>query len=367
MISYLLKQHPISSTAYTPAYTNVAYALLGYAQEALTGTPIDTALTENVFGVLGMYRTSFKDAPSTGGVIPGSDASAVGWDLDLGTSNPSGSIYSSTSDMVKAGQAILQSTLMSSARTRRWFQPMMQTSHMSSAVGAPWEMRYLTLPNERLSQVLTKQGDIGGYHAALALSPEHGLGWVVLTAGTMDSAAPKIRETLMNTFGNTFLPSAETQAWIESRANFAGTYVHKPTNSSVTVEMDPSGRPGLSVKSLVSRGVSVIGPNSPFIDLYGAGQSARLYPSNLKTISGRRDGAGEYDSRLGFRATFFNSTEENEIQDPCLMSWTALGAPVYGQVALDDWIFEMGEDGKAEVLDIRMFRLKMGRVKKCQV
>ncbi|KAJ8122621.1 hypothetical protein ONZ43_g1230 [Nemania bipapillata] len=53
LFSYLLKQHPIYPTAHSPAYSNVAYTLLGYAQQAITGTPIGAAIADNIFQVLG--------------------------------------------------------------------------------------------------------------------------------------------------------------------------------------------------------------------------------------------------------------------------------------------------------------------------
>lgn len=309
-----------------------------------------------------MTNSSFVDAPSSGGVIPGGNASEVGWDDDLGPTSPAGSIYSSTSDMVKAGQAILQSTLMTRARTRRWLRPLMQTGRLSTAVGAPWEIRYLTLPDQRVTQLYTKQGDLGTYHAALVLSPEHDLGWVVLTAGTTGSSATGIRESLMNSFGRVFLPMAERQAEEEAGSNFAGNYTDEATNSSATIRTGPSGSPGLLVTSLISHGVQIVGSGSPLIQIYGVGQSARLYPSNLRATKAATCGSGTYDSRLGFRATYFNATRPGEIQDPCLPAWTALGAPLYGQVALDDWVFEMREDGQAEMLDVRLLRLRMERV-----
>lgn len=364
LFSYLLKQHPIFPTAHSPAYSNVAYTLLGYAQQAITGTPVSAAITNNIFGALGMTHSSYTETPSSGGVVPGGDSSAVGWGDDLGPSSPAGAIYSSTSDMVKAGQAILQSTLMTRARTRRWLKPLTQTGYLSTAVGAPWEIRYLELLSERLAQLYTKQGDVGTYHAALVLSPEHDIGWVVLSAGTPDSKnVAVIREALMNSFGNVFLPMAESQAETEARVNFAGTFADEATNSSVTIEAGPSTGPGLLVTSLVSRGAQVVGPESVLIPAFSAGEFARLYPSNLRATSMSKDGARTYDSRLGFRSTYFNATKPGEIQDPCLTAWTALGAPLYGQVALDDWVFGMKEDGQAESVDVRLLRLKMDRVK----
>lgn len=362
MFHYLLGKHPIYPAGHAPAYTNTAFMLLGYAQEAITGKSFNTTVTEGIFNALGMDHSSFETTPESNCVIPGNNASLVGWGMDLGPTNPSGSVYSSTADMVKAGQAMLQSTLLSRAQTRRWFKPLIQTGYLGTAVGAPWEIRYMQLPHERMVQVYTKQGDLGNYHAALVLSPEHELGWVVLTGGTPDSTNPSnIRTELMNTFGTMFLPMAEQKARQEALPRFNGTYVDEATNSSVVV-LATDELPGLVVPSLISRGAQIIGPASPLIAEYGAGETARLFPSQMRTMSKRENGSGSYESRLGFRATFFKETEPGMIEDPCLYTWTSLGAPTYGMNSLDDWVFELGEDGKAEALDVRMMRLKMTRL-----
>ncbi|KAI0858788.1 beta-lactamase/transpeptidase-like protein [Xylaria cubensis] len=362
LFSYLLNQRPLYPTAHSPAYSNVAFTLLGYAQQAITGTPLSDAVTTNIFEALAMKNSSFSRKPSSGGVIPGGNESQVGWNEDLGPFSPSGAIYSSTADLVKAGQAILQSRLLSPAQTRRWMKPLTQTGYLSTAVGAPWEIRYLTLQDERVSQIHTKQGDEGTYHTAFILSPEHDLGWVVLAADATNTNAGRIRETLMNSFGDLFLPMAELQAQNEAGVNFAGIFADEATNSSVKIQTAPSGSPGLFVTGLTSHGAQVVGPESPLIQVYGVGQSARLYPSNLRATSRSKDGSGTYDSRLGFRAEFFNASQPGKIQDPCLSAWTAVGAPTYGQVALDDWVFEMQENGQAEALNVGFLRLRLKRV-----
>ncbi|KXJ86467.1 beta-lactamase/transpeptidase-like protein [Microdochium bolleyi] len=365
-IEQLLKQHPIFPTAHSPAYTNIAYTLLGFAQEAITGMAAGDAITANIFSALNMSSSTFSTKPSSGrGVIPQGDQASVGWDWDLGPTAPSGSIYSSTADMVKAGRAILDSKTLTPARTRRWLKPMSQTGVLGSAVGAPWEIRDIMLGavggGRRLSQVYTKQGDIGGYRAALVLSPEHDIGAVVFSAGLTGSNSAAVRETLMNAVGRVFLPLAEEQARKEARAKFAATYTDEASNSSVTIQID-EGTPGLMVKSMVSRSVEVIGPASPFLQVYGAGASARLFPTTLKTVRDKAAGDGTFTSRLGFRASFFNASGDlNDVQDPGLMQWTSLGAPAYGARTLDDWVFEMGEDGKAAVVDVRMLRMRLVR------
>ncbi|KAI0159517.1 beta-lactamase/transpeptidase-like protein [Xylariaceae sp. FL1272] len=387
LFSYLIRQHPIFPTSHSPAYSNLAFTLLEYAQEAITGTSLSDAMTKNIFHALGMENSSYSTPPTTGGVIPGGDATEAGWDADLGTGAPSGSLYSSTSDMVKAGQAILQSTTMSQAETRRWLKPLIQTGLATTAVGAPWEIRCplfqvqgpagklekttnaefwrlpdLTLPNNRMTQLPTKQGDVGSYHAALALSPEHDLGWIVLTADTTQTLQSSVRSDLLDAFSSVFLPSAESQAAAEAKDNFVGTYTDPATNSSLSLVENTNHGPGLFVESLISNGKQIIGPESPFISIYGAGQSALLFPSGLKAVSKAADGEGTYDSKLGFKTTYFDQGTKNEVDDPCLLTWTALGQPLYGGVALDDWVFEMGEDGKAKAVEVRILRVRLERV-----
>ncbi|KAH5554037.1 hypothetical protein HBI26_235230 [Parastagonospora nodorum] len=235
---------------------------------------------------------------------------------------------------------------------------MSQTGVLGSAVGAPWETRHLVL-YKRLMQLYTKQGDMGSYRAALVLSPKHGLGAVILSAGPIESNSAAGRETLMNAVGATFLPAAELQAREETRSNFARSYTDAATNSSVNIMVDAS-TPGLSVTHLSARGVEVISPSSPFIPLYGAGQSARLFPSGLRTKRAKASSTASYMSRLGFRASFFNATGDGgAVQDPGLMQWTSLGAPAYGSVTLDEWVFGMGEDGVMGKVGVRMLRVSM--------
>jgi hypothetical protein len=64
MMSQLLKRHPIFPTKHSPAYTNVVYAFLGFAQEAITGTPFSEALTKNVLSIT-TWSTRILASPSS--------------------------------------------------------------------------------------------------------------------------------------------------------------------------------------------------------------------------------------------------------------------------------------------------------------
>jgi hypothetical protein len=270
----------------------------------------------------------------------------------------------STRDVITAGQSILQSTLLTPAQTRRWFKPMIQTGYLGAAVGAPWEITYLESSNNRLVQYYTKDGDLNAYHTSLVLSPEHGVGFSVLAAGTATSNVTYIRSMLKVAFGEILMPAVEEQAKIEAGFKFNGTYIHQETNSSVTIAAGYNGHAGLTVLSLISNGVPIIGPGSSPSGFWSSeqhiGNTTRLYPTTLKSTA-RASNGDIYDSRLGFRAAFQPELLNDTVQDPCILNWANLNGVMYGQRGFDDWVFDISKDGKATSVDIRFFRLKLQR------
>lgn len=322
-------------------------------------------MQESVFDRLGMKHSSFKNPPKSGGVIPGTPLEST-WSWDIGMAgNAGGGIYMSAGDMVKAGQAILQSTLLSPAQTRRWFQPRIQTGYLGAAVGAPWEMTYLESPNHRLIPYYNKDGDIGAYHSLIVLSPQHEIGAVILVAGASESNAAMVRTLMKIGLGEIILPAVEEQAKVEAKATFDGSYIDAKTNSSVVIAAGYNGTTGLTVRSLISHGVPMMGPGtspeSPLSSSLGIGNTTRLYPTTLKTVSRKEGGSGRYESRLSFRAAFQQQAIGGTLQDPCILNWANLDGVTYGKQGLDDWVFEMSEDGRAERINIRALRLNLKR------
>lgn len=322
-------------------------------------------MSESIFKPLGLQYSSYSKAPASGGVIPGGDPLAAGWVRDYGVDSAGGSAYMSTADLVTAGRAILQSALLPPAQTRRWLKPRMQTGYSGAAVGAPWEITFLELPNNRSADFYIKDGDMDAYHSTLVLSPQHDLGFVVLSAGTT-STATLIRTVLKMALGEIFVPAVESQAQDEAGIRFNGTYVDEGTNSSVTIAAGHGGHPGLTVQSLISHGVPMIGPgsspDSPLATQLAIGNHTRLYPTTLKTVSRRSSGCGSYEARLGFRAGFQTQFISGTLQDPCILNWANLDGMTYGREAFDDWVFDLSEeDGKASAVNVRLLRLKLKR------
>ena len=79
---------PIFPTEQTPAYSNVAYILLAYALEEISGKDWLSLLTDNVISPLGLESTFYTVPNDTSrGIIPG-NATTVGWNNRLGDEGP---------------------------------------------------------------------------------------------------------------------------------------------------------------------------------------------------------------------------------------------------------------------------------------
>lgn len=78
-------ESPIFPTAYTPAYSNEAFALIGLALQNIVNKEPEDIFNSAMVNALGLDSTSYatpKAIPDTA-VIPGSPSSS-GWDADLG-------------------------------------------------------------------------------------------------------------------------------------------------------------------------------------------------------------------------------------------------------------------------------------------
>jgi hypothetical protein len=156
-------------------------------------------------------------------------------------------------------------------------KPRSGTGTLVELVGAPWEISRLEIPvspgsnRTRISDLYTKAGGNNDYTTIFALSPDHGIGFSILIAG---STATPARWPLRDTVGQTFIPAAEHAAWENARRNLAGTFVDKSspgTNLTLTVD---KGRPGLGLGAFWVKGQN--GRDNPHW---------RIYPTGLNSIS----------------------------------------------------------------------------------
>jgi hypothetical protein len=282
----------------------------------------------------------------------------------------SGGVYASTADLLTFGSAILNSTFLTPAQTRRWLKPRSHTSSLGVSVGAPWEIGRavgLTADN-RTIDIYTKSGEVGEYYGNLALIPDYDLVMSFLSAGP-DASSLGIYAGMTEVL-KAMLPAVEQAGKEQANSTFAGLYqLPGNDNTNITISVDADG-PGLKITDWYTEGQGMA-ENWPAISFAAGapmpspepapGVGIRLYPTNLKagnTLSWRAvfdavpsaAAAEQYDSLLFFP------------QGTCT-SWSELDNVLYGLNGMDDFLFEIDPTtGRASSVTHRGLRQTLVRV-----
>jgi len=77
----------------------------------------------------------------------------------------------------------------------------------------------------------------------------------------------------------------------------------------------------------------------------------RLYPTNLQE-----------DGKLSFRAIWQDRNALAGAGTPTYVSWMDIEDLVYGGESLDEFVFELGADGRAEAVEIPALRATLQRI-----
>ena len=77
--------YPVTAPNERPAYSNVAFSLIAYSVEAVTGLTYEEQVQKYVAGPLGMTGTTPAPGDDAKGVIPPGETS---WGTDYGFSTP---------------------------------------------------------------------------------------------------------------------------------------------------------------------------------------------------------------------------------------------------------------------------------------
>ena len=186
------------------------------------------------------------------------------------------------------------------------------------------------------------------------LAPDYGVGFVVLVAGndTTDTV-----QYLADSVTASIFPALENTARAQAQQTFGGTYNTSTAAglaSNITFSTKP-GQPGLVVESWYSNGTDFL---QVIAEMEGATTEVdvRLYPTGLvqQTSSNTK--------RIGFRAVFesTDTAPDGGIFSPDCTTWVTVDSPRYGNVGLDEFVFEV-EDGKAISVSPRALRVTLER------
>ncbi|KAL0933601.1 beta-lactamase family protein [Colletotrichum truncatum] len=199
LLKGMLKTQPITAPMERPAYSNLAFTLLIFAVEQVTGKDYTKLVLELITEPLGLRNTSPSPGDTQKAVIPPVDNS---WGSDYGLNAPGGGLVSSLSDLSALAHGILSRTILSPTETREWLKPHSFVGSPYSFAGFPWEIyRPPALVPEHPHQVTiyAKSGGAYGYRSQFAILDEYGIAVILLSAGDM-AAVPYIYDALLSTF-----------------------------------------------------------------------------------------------------------------------------------------------------------------------
>lgn len=275
-------------------------------------------------------------------------------------------MYASISDLSSLGRAIFQSALIPRATTRRWLQPAALTSELVASVGYPWGIRRIQLgaDTNRVVDSYGKAGSINAYQSLLVLLPDYDVGISALLAGTWPGNA---NWDMADLIGEILVPALEETARLQADSAYAGTYELSSdsgptTNSSIVLSTD-SSRPGLGVDSWYSNGTDMIAVAVRYTLNYNVTAPAiRLYPTGLESRSG--DGNNS-TKRVAFKAVVENldaTDETGKMFSTDCGSWVSQTAAVYADMPLDQFVFTLGDDGRATQVKNLALRAQLDRM-----
>ncbi|KAJ4350283.1 uncharacterized protein N0V89_008904 [Didymosphaeria variabile] len=356
---------PVTSPFNMPIYSNVAFQILTYAIEAMTNQSFADVFQSALVGPLGLNGTYLTMPPGDG------------------TSSANGLMYSTGADLAALGQSILSSTLLPPHVTRQWLKPITHTPDLRLSVGMPWEIFRLEVPvpfrssgsseeqTTRIIDLYLKNGGTETYNTQFLLSPDHGFGFALLTAGPPPTRGPDMRFAAMQEVNemitSVLLPAFEAAMQDLAIAKFAGNYTTSRENASSTnLEIVAGdGGLGLSVKSWMDKGGTRDLLKTYFAALQMAESNAleedpslRLYPVGLQNrgeVAFR--GVFEYQGSAGA----FSDSNTTAFGSRC-GAFAAVDEPQYGNVGLDDFVFGVDSAGMATSIAARGMRITLRRL-----
>lgn len=241
---------------------------------------------------------------------------------------------------------------------------MKPTSHTANpyfSIGLVWEITRFDIPissNDssvmRTVDLYTKTGNMGHYTAVVVLDPEHDFGFTILLAG---SDGPNQLAILSELVAKTWVAAFAEAAREEAAKNLVGTYrvSGQSLNTSIAISLSPNAG-GLIVSSYTSNSTNMIAALSSIVQ-------SNLTKEQKLSISLYRTGLRSAE-QVAFRAIFEALPQEkiaDRFSQNCA-SWGKVETRIYGNIGLDDFVFEIGKDGKATAVSPRALRRKLTRL-----
>ena len=256
LLSWATTLPPLFAPNQKSTYSNINFDLLGLVIANVTGVPYDEYITTRILQPLGMVGSSFTTPPDEVAAVPADIE--YHWPFYMGVQNPTGGLYSSSSDLSIWLRYILSTYNAQALAAANWFSPTSFSGNIDTFYGMPWEI-FRARTNEisegckstRPLTFISKNGALPGYSSMIIMVPEYGFGITILVAGN-EKALEDIREVVVREM----VSFAEEAAMEELRASYVGTYEDEGSNSSITLAQ--SEKYGLTATRWILNGVDTL-------------------------------------------------------------------------------------------------------------
>ncbi|KAM0420410.1 hypothetical protein ACHAPT_011831 [Fusarium lateritium] len=356
---------PVYGPFTNPVYSNVGIALLGLVVEAVNKKPLAEVLKRDVFDVVGMKNTYVGKTPPVEDLFIPEDEPT--WNASLAVFDSAGGMFSSVADMLLLADGILSNKFLTPVQTRKWMKPESNTASWGYQVGAPWEiLRGDNITADgRLIDVYTKSGDLGFYHSLTVLIPDYDIVISIMSGGREATANQFVTATILSAVINALVPAVEKAGRDFANEAFAGEYVDKSTNSSISFKIDDG--PGLVINSWQVRGFDVLNYYGSYsLEALKKGAEklkyidARAYPTNL----GKK---GQSSWRTVFDLTTSEQDAEYEsalfFKDGTCQTWFSQDRKIYDFLPLDQFVFVEGDEGVSTAVRNPAFNVTLTKVR----
>ncbi|KAF5241858.1 hypothetical protein FANTH_8933 [Fusarium anthophilum] len=360
IISGMRESYPQTTPNERPAYSNMAFILLGMALEKYTGKTYAQLLEGIVSDPLDMKNTFPSPGDDDKAVIPPGDSS---WGSDYKLSTPAGGLVSSLSDLSKFSHALLSRTLnMTSTEINGWLKPNAFAGNAYTLTGMPWEI--LRLPNLTTDRphtvtVYGKSGGAQNYRSQLSFVDDYGLAIIILTAGPM-KAAPILTNAMLSTFVDAADEVSREQAKRYEQRYMSDHQDDAPIEAALAQDND-----SMILASLHRNGTDVL---SSLRDIWGltlgdflpgVGPKIRVFPSQLRknaTLDGETVVKEVWHLWPDLNSGFETGLPGNWIEEMNCVGWSIQDWVHYGGEPLDRVLLCVGEDGDVKGFEVPFLR-----------
>ncbi|PNP60831.1 hypothetical protein FNYG_14451 [Fusarium nygamai] len=359
ILSGMRESYPQTTPDERPAYSNMAFVLLGMALEEYTGKTYAQLIEEIISGLLDMTNTFPSPGDDDRAVIPSGDSS---WGSDYKLNTPAGGLVSSLSDLSKFSYALLSRTLnMTSTEINGWLKPSAFAGNAYTLTGVPWEilrLSNLTPDHPHDVTVYGKSGGAQNYRSQLSLIEDYGLAIIILTAGPM-KAAPILTNAMLSAF-----VTAADEASREQAKRYEQRYMsdHEDVLIEAALEQDEDS---MILASLRRNYTDIL---SSLRDIWGltlgdflpgVGPEIRVFPSQLRenaTLDGEHVTKEVWHLWPDLTSGFETDLPGNEIEEMNCVGWSIQDWVHYGGEPLDRVLVYVGDDGDVRGFEVPFLR-----------